>query len=412
LLQPSGWSHYVHWKRCTNVVLAEPDRREWTYVERAPLTRAARITLAQPVYEEFHRLDEVAIARNGRDIPAKHRSITCFELTPCADGTRIGMETRAAGRISLGRLWVAKKAQERQLYALRSYVRSQKPEPGQSIRFDVRGWGWLGVLLAPFAANALFHCGVVGPAVLAGAFVGAILLREIGHMMASLAFGRRRIVVALSPLTGAATMRAREFRSKVETAVVSLSGPAFAAATALTLTPAIDRVGNGFAAVMTGGKPGFFADTLDLACAALALFTLALNLVALIPFRSSLGAVLIQAVARGTLERITLAAATSAAIVCVFPGATPEVWATLVAGLLPPVLLWLVLWNVSGDSDGFAHLPRQQATKVLASIAMVLAVYGIVKIPLGTAADMSRAAAQSVQQDESVPGARPVDLDI
>ena len=66
-----------------------------------------------------------------------------------------------------------------------------------------------------------------------------------------------------------------------------------------------------------------------------------------------------------------------------FPGVTASMWTAIVVGMLPPLLLWLILYNVSSaGADGFAPLPRRQAAKLVGGLAGVFMVYGIVKVPL------------------------------
>ena len=416
LLQPDGWALFAHWKRYENLRLIDPERRVWSYVEHAPLRRPCARTIAQDVREEFSRVVETTIARHGKEVATRDLASRTVTLTPVEGGTRVEIDLDAP-RLNLGAYWITRHAQERRLLAMRSYLMANKPEPARR-HLEWRGVPWLLVLLAPFVLKALFSADLAGPAVVAFSIIAAALLRETGHAIASLMLGRRKIVISLSPLTGAATMRARQFRSKLETAIVSLSGPAFAAATALTMTPAIDRV-----ARSVGGANGetfgvmpsavSFGDKVDFACTTLATVVLVLNLLALIPIRSSLGAIIVQSVARNTATRIALVAVDVTAATIAFPGVSADMWTAIIVGALPPLILWLILWNVSGDADGFAPLPRRQAARLAFAFAAVFLVYGVVKAPLNRPLEaVTRATAQAPNEDLLMIGRRRIEHDI
>lgn len=385
LLLPTGWGQFLQTRHWTEVELASSEPRTWTYCENLSMNRVAREVLKEPVYEEFRRLVHVVVARNGREIPERRRISSVWTLTPCENGTRVEI-------VGVGPSWTGikilslKLRQNDLLQAMRAHIVAQRAESGE-LRMNVRGWLWtpfLFVLLDLLARRLLSLQPKFSDILILFFMAGAILVREAGHAIAALAFGRKHFVVALSPLTGAATARARGFRSNYEAAIVSLAGPAFTAFIALSLTPALARATQLLRSFESATDVRFrlgltLAAKLELASAGLVLVGFTLTALALIPIGSSPGSVIVRSVSPNLWARLSLTCVVAVAATCILPRVAPQDFLPLITSIAPFIVAFAPLGAGTKES-GLAPLSRRNKASLLAIAAVVWAAFMLTKV--------------------------------
>ena len=184
----------------------------------------------------------------------------------------------------------------------------------------------------------------ISPVAIPLMFLGAILLHEVGHALALLAFGHRPVTLAFLPFGGAA-MGSRPYADAFEAGVVALSGVGFSILMAIVLIPWVAPIRELFPFVVSQdratsvGAAKLFRESADLhhslyAWGAL-MMLIGINIFNLMPFGSSDGACLLDIVLPGRWARWTLGAAIFAFLASMLGPVAPAI---AVVGCVVPAI--------------------------------------------------------------------------